>query len=271
MPIGSLNDYIGAYKQVIPFCKTPTTIATVALGWYSTFDMAGNPGAGVAAGTSATAGVVPTDATPGVSPINFSTGTGYLSTVDFSNTVASRLMLADILWKGGTYANNSGTTTLSGQPSYSSRVPGGTDYTGLQIWIEVSTAFVSGTTWSVVVTYTDQDGNTGASTITTGSLAAAGLTKGRMYQLALASGDSGVRKIESVVVTTGGTTSGAFNVLVLRPLWSGRVSAANQGDCHGIDRTGMPIVFSDSAIALYLNADSTVSGLPDVQFEIASA
>lgn len=270
MAIATLDQYIAATKQIIPLSKT-TTRTTVANGWFSMFDIAGNPGSGTLAGSSTTAGVVPTDATAGFSPITFSTGTGYLTTVDYANTVASRLMLADVLWKGGAYAYNSGTTNLSSQPSYSSRVPGGTDYSGTQIWIEVSTAFTSATTWHVECTYTDQDGNTGATTTTMANTTAANLTIGRMYQLGLASGDSGVRKIESVVVTTGGAAAGAFNVLVLRPLWAGRVGAANVGDCHGLDRTGMPIVFNDSAITFYVNADSTSSGQPEVAFEIASA
>jgi len=270
MAISTLDDYIGSAKQIIPISKT-TARTTVANGWFSLFDIAGNPGSGTLAGSSTSAGVVPTDATAGCPIISFSTGTGYLATVDFGNTVASRLMIADILWKGGAYAYNSGTTSLSAQPSYSSRVPGGTDYTGTQIWIEVSTAFTSATTWHVECTYTDQSGNPGATTATMSSTTAANLTLGRMYQLALASGDTGVQKIESVIVTTGAAASGAFNVLVLRPLWSGRVPAINSGDCHGLDRTGMPVVYTDSALALYVNADSTSSGLPDVTVEIASA
>jgi hypothetical protein len=121
------------------------------------------------------------------------------------------------------------------------------------------------------VGYTDQSGNAGATTATMSNTAAANLTIGRMYQLALASGDSGVSKIESVVVTTGGAAAGSFNVLVLRPLWSGRAVAANTGDVHGLDRTGMPVVFADSALTLYVNADSTSSGLPELAVEIASA
>ena len=274
MTIATLNDWIGSDKQVIPISKMAlrTTVANV---WFSLFDVAGNPGAGTLAGTSTTAGVVPTDATAGCPGINFSSGSGYLSTVGFGNTVASRLMLADILWKGGAYSYAGGTTPLSSQPSYSSRVPGGTDYTGTQIWIEVSTAFATGNNWKVEVTYTDQAGTSGH---TTGAqpataLAAAGLTLGKMLQLPLAAGDSGVSKIESVVVTNGSTamTAGAFNVLVLRPLWNGRVPAANGGDCHGIDRTGLPLVFNDSALALMVAADSTSSGLPDLVLDIASA
>jgi hypothetical protein len=269
MSIASLDNYIASVKQVIPFSKLAarTTVASV---WFSVFDLAGNPGAGTLAGTSTAAGVVPTDATAGCPIIGFSSGSGYLANVDFSNTVASRLIIADMLWKGGAYAFNSGTTSLSAQPSYSSRVPSGTDYTGLQIWIEVSTAFTTGTTWHVEVTYTNQAGTPGHTTTTMASHAAAALTIGKMEQLALQSGDTGVQKIESVIVTTGGMVAGAFNVLVLRPLWTGRVTVANGGDCHGIDRTGLPQVWTDSALVVLCNADSASSGFPDLTFQIAS-
>lgn len=273
MAIVSLNDYIASTKQTLSIYKS-TTRTTVANVWFSTFDIAGTPGAGTLAGTSTTVGVVPTDATAGCPPITFSTGTGYLSAVDFGNTVASRLMVADMLFKAGAFSYAAGTTSLSTQPSYSTRVPDGTDYTGTQIWIEVSTAFSTGNNWKVEVTYTDQDNNSGA---TTGAqpataLAAAGLTLGKMLQLPLASGDSGVRKIESVIVTNGATamTAGAFNVLVLRPLWQGRVVSANGGDSHGIDRTGLPVVYNDSAIITMVNADSTSSGMYEVLVDIAS-
>lgn len=273
MAIVSLNDFIGSTKQTLSIFKG-TTRTTVSNVWFSMFDIAGTPGAGTLAGTSTAAGVVPTDATAGCPPITFSTGTGYLSAVDFGSTVASRLMLADMLFKAGAFSYAAGTTSLSTQPSYSSRVPGGTDYTGTQIWIEVSTAFATGNNWKVEVTYTDQDNNAGA---TTGAqpataLAAAGLTIGKMLQLPLASGDSGVRKIESVIVTNGATamTAGAFNVLVLRPLWQGRIVSVNGGDSHGMDRTGLPIVYNDSAIISMVNADSTSSGTYEILADIAS-
>lgn len=271
MTIASLDDYIASAKQTIPWTKT-TTRTTVANNWFSVFDVAGNPGAGVLAGTSTANGVVPTDATAGTPTINFSSGTGYLSVVDFANTVACRLALFDMVFKAGAFGFAAGTTSLTAQPSYVGRMPG-SSYVGTQIWIEVSTAFVTGNNWTVTVTYTDQTGSgTGHTTGASATLAAANLTIGKLLQLPLAAGDTGVSKIESVVVTNGVTamTVGAFNVLVLRPLWTGRLNVANQGDSHGMDRTGLPIVFSDSALYIAVNADSTSSGVADLLMEVAS-
>lgn len=229
---------------------------TIANAWFSMFDLAGTPGAGTLAGSSTAAGVVPTDATAGCPLINFSTGTGYLSHMDYSNTVACRLRLCDMLFKAGAYAFNAA-TTLAAQPSYSSRIVA-SDYTGTQIWIECVTAFTGNL--SVAVTYTNQSGTTAR---TTGTFATGtALTVGRMMQLPLQAGDTGVQKIESVTGTV--ATVGTFNVLVLRPLWNGRVRVANDQSTDGQDKLGLPIVFSDSALITMINADSTASGLPEL-------
>ena len=273
MAISTFDGLIGAAKSYISLAKTASRTA-VATGWFSVFDLAGNPGAGTLAGTSTAAGVVPTDATAGCPSIDAFGGgaTGYLAQVDFGSSVACRMKLFDMVFKAGAYAFTAGTTTLSTQPSFSGRMPGGS-YGDTQIWIEVSTAFVTGTAWQVQVTYTNQAGVTGRTGVALAATAAAGLTLGRMYQLALQAGDTGVQKIESVIVTNGGTamTAGAFNVLVLRPLWSGRTRIANDGDTHGPDKTLLPQVFTDSALVLAVAADSTATGIPELEMVIANA
>jgi hypothetical protein len=277
MAIATLDQYIASVKQRIPIVKTANR-TSVALIPFSVFDLAGNPGAGTLAGSSTSAGVVPTDATAGCPTINFSSGVGYLSKVEYYSTVLSRLYLYDMLWKAGAYAFTAGTTSLSLQPAISSRCP---DYPGSgivfgggnEIWIEVTTAFVTGTAWQVQVTYTNSAGTTGRTSIISSALAAAALTQGKMFQMALQAGDSGVQKIESVIVTNGGTamTAGNFNVLILRSLWSNRIKIANDAGISDMLSTGMPIVYQDSALILLVTADSTSTGLPDLVLEIASA
>ena len=276
MSIASENDYIGASKQRVQLVKTATR-TSVALIPFSIFDLAGQPGAGTLAGTSTSAGVVPTDATAGCPIINFSTGVGYLSKVEYYSTVACRLEICDMLFKAGAYAFTAGTTSLSSQPAISGRCPdypgSGTVFgVGNEIWIEVSTAFATGTAWQVQVTYTNSAGTAGHTSIISAAQAAAALTQGKMFQLALQAGDVGVQKIESVIVTNGGTamTAGNFNVLILRPLWFNRVTVANGGDINDLFKTGLPIVYQDSALILLVTADSTSTGLPDVIAEIAN-
>ncbi len=278
MPIASNDQYIASVKQRIVFDKTASK-TTVAVIPFSVFDLAGNPGAGVIAGTNTANGLIVDDATAGCPTINFASGVGYLSKVEFGSSVAGRLSIFDLIFKAGAYAFTGQTNSLSSQPPISSRCPdypgSGTVFGGgLEIWIVVTTAFATGTAWQVQVTYTNSAGTAGRTSIISAAMAAAALTQGKMLQLALQAGDSGVQKIESVIVTNGGTlmTAGNFNVLIMRPLWtSGRVRVANDGDIHDLFKTGMPIVYGNSALFLQVCADSTASGLPELVLEIASA
>ena len=263
MAISTFDQYIASQKQLIAFKKT-ASLATVAQMISSVFQQAGVPGAGTLAGTSTTAGVVPTDATAGFPPVNAFQGgaKGYITRASCYNDRACTLYLVDVLWKGGAYPYNAN-VTLSGQPSFSSRVPGGTDYTGTEIWLEQVTAMTGNQ--SIRITYLDQDGNAGdTGTIATGVAPIIS----RCYTVPLASGDVGVQRIDSVVSTV--STAGTFNVLVVRPLLIMRIPGAGTGFDMDMLRTGMPEVFADSALAVYVRPDSTASGVPEVYFEIAN-
>lgn len=275
MAIISLDNWIAASKQRAVITKIIAR-TTVSLLMFSLFDIDGQPGKGTIAGTSTANGVVPTDATAGCPLIDFSSGVGYLGRVEYSCTVACRLFLYDMLFKAGAYSFAAGTTSLSSQPAISSRCP---DYTGgaafgngNQIWLEVVTAFVTGNNWQVQVTYTNSAGTTGRTSIISAAQTAANMTLGRMFQIALQAGDSGVQKIESVIVTNGATamTVGTFNILILRPLWSNRILVANAAGIDGPLQTGMPIVYLDSALITTVQADSTSSGIYTVLPDIVS-
>jgi hypothetical protein len=267
MAITNGDLYIAAAKQMLPFMKSGS-ITTVANTLFSIFSQAGNPGAGTLA-MAANPGTVPDDTVAGYPSLNAFGGgnTGYLTRVAYASSVPCRMYLFDRLW-GMTFVLTTLTTiTVTSPPSYSARVPGGTDFSGLKIFLEVTTA-VSATATTVTVTYTNQAGVTGHTTGATASLS--GFIAGRMLELPLAAGDTGVQKIESIVV--GGTvaTTGVMNVFIARPLWTGRVMIANAGDVHGIDRMGMPQVFATSALFLAVATDGTASGLPELLYEVAN-
>lgn len=262
MAITTLDQYIAAASQRVSLMKTASRTA-IATFPFSVIDLAGNPGAGVLAGTSTAAGVVPTDATAGFPVINAFGGgnTGYISNITFGSTVAGRINLFDCLFKAGAYTFNAN-VTLAAQPSFAGRVLGGTDFSNTEIWIEAVTAFTGNQT--VTVTYTNQSGVAAKSTgaIATGVAP----TVGRMLQLPLAAGDTGVQKIETVV--SSGSSAGTFNVLVLRRLWSGRVKLVNDGDVHDFLKTGMPVIFDNSALMVNVVPDSTATGIFEVVAEI---
>jgi len=262
MAITTLDGLIGATKQRVRYNKTALR-TTVANGWFSLIDLAGQPGAGVLAGSSTTAGVVPTDLTAGYPIINaFGAGaSGYLGRVAFGNTVACRIAVFDRLWHGGAYAFNAN-TAIPTPPSYAARVPGA-NYAGLEIWAEQVTAATGNQ--AVNVTYTNQSGTGSRTTGAVGISAAP--TVGRCWQLQLQAGDSGVQEIDNVQGTV--ATAGTFNVMVLRRLAEGRVPIVNGLDRQSVIDVGALLeVYADSAFFVLIAADSTSSGLPDVDFQV---
>lgn len=267
MAITTLDGLIAANKVVRPLHRT-AGLTTVAGGWFTNFHVAGaNPGVlagGETTPPANTAGRVPTDTIPGYPDIPWSTLRTYLSRLTVVNTVASTFRLFDRLWVGGTYPFNAAVAVTSG--SWASRVSyngGAADYKGLEIWVEQVTAATGNQ--AVNVTYTDQDGNTGATTGATGIGAAP--TVGRCWQLPLAAGDSGVQAISNVAGST--ATVGTFNVMVLRPIMDLYLPANNAAVLNWAD-LGLPEIFNDSALyALFMSASGTALGTVapfDLQF-----
>lgn len=262
MAITTLDGYLGASKQKVVYNKTAsrTSVANVP---FSVFDQAGNPGAGTIAVGNTANGVVPTDATAGYPVINAFGGgaTGYVTGVEYSSSVLCTLGLFDTVFSAGAYVFNAD-VTLASQPSYTSRVPGGS-YVGTRLFIEAATAFTGNQT--VQINYLDQDGNPGD----TGAIAT-GVAPilGRMLELPLAAGDNGVSQITRVRSSV--STVGTFNVHVLRPIWENRIILANYSGKDDFLKTGMPVIYAGSALRLIVWADSTATGLPRTTIEIAN-
>lgn len=263
MSINTLDNYIASIKQEVQFVKTASR-TTVAAAWFSIFDLAGAPGAGTLAGVSAATGVVPDDTVAGYPALDSFGGgnTGYFSRCDFGSSVACRIAVFDRLFVAGPQAFNAA-VTLSGPPSYAARVPN-SDYKGLEIWAEQVTAATGNQTWNVG--YTNDVGTPGSTTGAVGIGAAP--TLGRCFQLPLQAGDAGVQSIQTI---TGGTaTVGTANIMVLRPLWTGRVRIINDGDIHDLIKTGLVQIFASSALYVLIAADSTATGVPEMQIEVAN-
>lgn len=261
MAIITEDNLIACIKQNLTLKKTGA-VTTIANAPFSLWSAAGNPGAGTLAGTSTTTGVVPTQATAGAPSIPSIGGAEYkLLGIDYGNTVACRMRLYDLLWKGGAYAFNANTSGNT-PASYAARVPNGTDFTNLEIWVEQVTAATGNQ--AVNVTYINEAGTTGRTTGATGIGAAP--TVNRMWQLPLQAGDKGVQGITGVAGSV--ASAGTFNVLVLRPLWTGRVRVANDGDVHGIDKTLMAQLYAGSCLFMQMIADGTSSGVPDMEMTL---
>ncbi|MCK9579371.1 MAG: hypothetical protein M0Q92_02835 [Methanoregula sp.] len=259
MTIASLDDYIAAVKQKPVFYKSAAR-TTVAATPFTLFDLAGVPGPGTLSPGNTANGIVPTDATDGYPKIEAFTGTGYLTRVMYSNSVVGNLRLYDRLFVAGAYAHNAD-VTLSAQPSFAARVPNGF-YNGIELWYEQVTAGTG--VPSIQINYLDQDGNAGDTGVV--SLAIAH-TLGRCTRIPLASGDSGVSGITRVRGTV--ATAGTWNIMILRPLWNGRLTIINDLRVDDMLSTGMPQVYDNSALYVLDDSDATSSGTPYMAIEIA--
>ena len=257
----SIDNFWSAARQRARYAKT-TTRTTVATGWFSLFDIAGQPGAGTLAAGNTANGVVPDDTSAGYPPLNAfgASAIGRLLAVDHGNSVACRIAMFDRLFVAGAYAFNAN-QPLTAQPSFAARVPGA-DYKHLEMWVEQVAAATGNQ--AVNVTYTNEDGTPSRTTGATGIGAAP--TVGRCWQLPYQSGDSGVQQITNVAGSV--ATAGTFNVMILRRLWGARIKSAGDGDVHDFLRTKARQLYATSALYVLVSADSTSSGLVDLDMEV---
>lgn len=239
MAITTLAQLTTAARQTV---SLTSTISRGGSFISSRFDATGEP-TGTLAGSSTTAGVVPTSATAGYPRILPFSGSniGYLGNIQATNIWPGRMVIFDRLWLAGAYAFNA-SVALTGQPSYSARVPNG-NFNDLEIWVETVTSIVGNLT--IAVGYTNQDGVNSRSTGTV-TFGTANSTHA-CFRFPLQSGDSGVQQINSVVSTV--ATVGTFNIMVLRRLAETQITAGNEFDkVSVINGELLPQVYSDSAL-----------------------
>jgi hypothetical protein len=272
MAITNFDQYIGAVKQHIQISKS-AAVTTTAGNWATTFASAGFPGAG-SSPANTTTGLVPTDATTGFPTIQSFQGSnrGYLSRVEAYSPVNQTLALYDLIfWAGPTTIPTSGTTTvtLSGQSSYSGRLPLRSDGTTpaweeVEMWVWLSTAG-SAHAHTFQMSYRDQDNNTAESSAT---VSTNGIAVNRVLRVPWNSGDYGAQLMNGYLVNGITSATGAVTAMFMRRLWTGRVEANTQ-KVFGPDLTGMAQVFDTSAIMLLGLPESTSTSTPNVLIEIA--
>jgi hypothetical protein len=252
MTIATRAELLAARKLRVSYTKTGMTGSGTFQARGTLFAQAGDPPAGTLSGGSTTAaGVIPTDATTGCPNIpSFGGLTGYLTKMDLgTNNVGRCYWVFDLLWKAGAYTTASNTVV---SPPTLTRVPG-SDFKGLEIWIEAVVTFVG----TAVVTIEYDDENGAPRSVATTLVAA--MDAGRTMRVSLPT--AGVQRVTRVIEA--GATGGTFNVVILRrlttflnPLYLAPSNSVGilypTLDYLGL---GFPQVYEDSA--LYFIADTT--------------
>lgn len=273
MAILSFDDYIASYKQNITISKT-STITTTAANWHTGINLSGIPSAGAYGPSNVVNGVVPVAGDTGyplLEPFAVS-AQGYLSRIEAFNTVVGQLGLYDILFIAGPVTiPTTGTTvtTLTSQPSFTARLPedafGNPDWATTELWAWPTVAW-SNHAHSMFASYRDQDDNDSV----TPTVSTQNRIVGRTLRLPFADGDNGCRRLNGFTLNGVTSATGSVNVAVVRRIWQGRIPILNTMLTWGPDLTGMPEVFANSAFACWFQPDSSNSGTPQFNFEIAS-
>ena len=260
MAITSLDNYINSNKTNLTYYKSGSVTCVAGIP-FSVFNQAGNPGTGALAGGQATTNwsglLCNSTVTSGYITMPTINNTAYISRVDYGSSVACRMGLYDRLTVAGPFAI-SGVYNWAQTPVISGRVPYN-NFNQVQLWVETTAAFTGNPSFQI--SYTNAvgaSGNTGA--VGTG----AALTVNRCFQMPISGGIQSFNYATSTVAS-----AGAYNVMLLRPLWTGRVNVASAGDVHDFLKTGLPIVYSGTALYCMIFADSTATGTPYLTIELA--
>lgn len=250
MAITTQDGVIAGMQAPVPFIKAGITTAAVgALRGYTPWYVAGNPGASTATavGINGEAATPALGSTGGRLPrTNPGAGNAYLARLGVSASTAGTLWLIDRLWQNSGLSVTSTTAQAITPATLPSRSGDGTaNGANVMAAIEWSATGGAGTP-TVTLTYTDQDGNTGATGTFTG---VASPPVGTFEIFTLAAGDTGVRAPTSFIQSAT-RTSGTMHLVLFRMLAQIEVTAANIGNAIDALTAGMPRIYNDSVLQL---------------------
>lgn len=236
----------------------------------SLWSAAGKPGVGSTTLGQAATGVVPVDSDTGGMPFtNAPSGQMYLLDMVAKGAGTGTVVLYDVLWAWGSGGSGWSVTTTTAQNTSSPAALTRPDANGTmtEAWFEVLATMGSGAA-TPVLSYTDQDGNSGASTGTLGYNSAAII--GSMYRFPLATGDTGVRSIQSLT-TSVSMSSGTARILIMRRLASVGITLAQVEGQKSWDKLMLPKIYDNACLMPVLFPTSTTSGPLDVDVTIGYA
>lgn len=261
MAITTLDGAIAGMQKPQTFIKTTGTMEATGIP-HSTWYAAGAPGAGSAPSSGVNGGSHSALVAGQIPHVDPGSGNAYLARLSATSSVSGTLLLCDRLW------SNSGlsVTSTSAQAITPATLPsrdlnGSTNGEGVLFAIEWSAAGGAGVP-TVTLTYTDQDGNTGATGTFTGQATPA---VGTFEIFSLAAGDRGVRAPTSFIQSAT-RTSGTMHLIGFRILSQLEVTAANIGNATDALTSGMPILHNGTVPFLVWVPTGTTSGVITGQY-----
>lgn len=214
MAITTLDQVIAGLQPSKFFAKAISPALTAGRP-QSLWALAGNPGAG---GFDTTLNGVALSSPqsgqiPWTDPVS---GNSYLARLQGCVSQAGVLILADRLWHNGGYTITSAVAQNSTSPAWPARDNAGSiNGDGVQLGLEISAA-AGAAAPTITVSYTNQAGTAGR-TGTNSFATAASPAAGSFFPIGLQAGDTGVKSVQSLTLSTS-WLSGTMNLVAYRPL-----------------------------------------------------
>lgn len=261
MAITTLDGAIAGMQAPQPFAKAGITMAAAgSFRGYTPWYVSGIPGAS----TATTIGVNGEAATPALASTggriprtNPGSGNAHLARLAIQASQPGTLWLIDRLWQNSGLVVTSNTAQAISPATLPARSGDGTT-NGANVLAAIEWSATGGAgTPTVTLTYTDQDGNAGATGTFTG---VATPPVGTFEIFTLAAGDTGIRAPTSFIQSAT-RTSGTMHLVLFRVLAQVEVTAANIGNAIDALTSGMPRIYNDSVLQLvwFPNATSATN------------
>lgn len=177
----------------------------------------------------------------------------YMGRAGITMATAGAVHVYDLCWAcSGLVGNVATAQTITGFTGLPTRHSSGA---GLEIWVGCSTA-IGATAHNVTVSYTNQAGTAGRTTVSTAGIAS--MPANRMYQLPLQSGDTGVQSIQSMTLSASSGTAGNLWLLIMERYVGIGSAVVNVPQNYDFADLGMPTP-ADEACLLFVHQGTTTS------------
>lgn len=253
MAITTIDGLVAAIaaRGIIPINKVSAT-SKAAGSFHSLWKVNGFPGVGANPATGN--GDIPTVATLGA--LNFANaGAGnqlYIGKLALQGATAGTFILYDRLW-GNSGLNGTLTTAQTWtQPALTRHIDG----IGVEAFLEVYTATGS-TAVTATISYTNTENTPGRSG--TASIVASPVA-GQMFPFILASGDVGIKSIQSVTLSATTGTAGNFGLTLMKRKCEIPISVANIGTVLDGIALGLPPLENNACVAFMVQTTATNTG-----------
>jgi len=259
MALADINTLIKAMTQsqnIIPFYKAGVT--TYAAGsLHSLWQASGEPSAGATPSPTAS---IPTPSVTGAMPlINAVAGKLYIARASFTAATPGYYVLYDRISHSGGLVGNSTASQSCAAPTGAPERTGNINSpqgTGCRIYVEWYATTGTGTP-TVTVTYTNENGLAGQ---TATAVWPASPVAGQMLRVPLATGDKGVRSIQSAQLSAATSAAGSWGITIVNPLLDIAISATNGAVIQDAIAGGLPTIANNAALCWLFMATATTHG-----------